>query len=102
MVMIYGDFPFHESVIGAIHQASSREAFTTLAGLIVGTRIPKGHEAIIQAWNDEIFAAGLGSESGLLNVVDVIRAKQKEAERQRPTVATGDVKNGAGDNEAQT
>ena len=43
--------PFHETIIEAISRASSAE-LVALATLIKITKLPKGHDEIITAWND--------------------------------------------------
>ncbi|MFH0928362.1 MAG: hypothetical protein V1821_02705 [bacterium] len=41
--------PFHETIIGAINVASTAEQVTQIHYLLRMTKIPKGHEQIIQA-----------------------------------------------------
>ncbi|MEK7536945.1 MAG: hypothetical protein AAB584_00660 [Patescibacteria group bacterium] len=43
--------PFHESIVDAIRRASYSD-MRCLGKLIQETKIPKGHDAIIAAWND--------------------------------------------------
>lgn len=42
--------PFHESIVEAINDAPDVAALNTLGALILGTKIPKNHDAIIEAW----------------------------------------------------
>ena len=42
--------PFHETIVDVIRDASTVEEFACLAGIIKITKIPKGHDEIIAAW----------------------------------------------------
>lgn len=53
--------PFHEVIVTAICQASSAE-LQCLTTLIKTTKIPKGHDAIITAWNNRRKAMCWGDE----------------------------------------
>jgi hypothetical protein len=71
--------PFHESIVDAIKQAELSFHFQILAQIIKTTKIPKGHDEILAAWERQI------SEAGLNNDLDVIASvlEQKQAEEKK-------------------
>lgn len=66
--------PFHESIVDSIQQVSSHDDMTTLGSLIKGTKIPKGHDAIVEAWNKMIGATGVNDDCD--GVVESILAQK--------------------------
>ncbi len=48
--MDWTDKPFHESIVDAIAEATTPEDFAMLARMIQTTKIPNGHQVIIEAW----------------------------------------------------
>lgn len=76
--------PFHESVVNIINGVGTDKApFTNyemmrvLAVLLKATKIPKGHDQIIEAWKAQSQRFGLNDDLG---VVGSILAQQKTAE----------------------
>ena len=47
--------PFHETIVDAINEASTAQ-MVCLATLIRATKVPKGHDEIITAWNTRLAA----------------------------------------------
>lgn len=78
--------PFHETVVEAIHRASSAE-LGCLALLINATRIPKNHDEIIAAWNRRRESIGWEGENVFDVVTNVLEQKQ-EAEAQATDLAS--------------
>ncbi|MDO8514238.1 MAG: hypothetical protein Q7S50_01710 [bacterium] len=68
--------PFHESIVDTIERAYA-PAFETLAHLIKTTKIPKGHDAIVEAWQRRTKEVGLNSD---LDVTASVKAQKKTAE----------------------
>lgn len=56
--------PFHESVIDFINDTSAddKPGLTRLAVLLMGTVIPKNHEAIAAAWTNKARQHGAGEQ----------------------------------------
>ena len=72
--------PFHESVLEAIATASS-DQLEFLATLIKKTKIPKGHDAIIEAWNKRREGMAWGDED--LGVpADILKQKAQVEEKK--------------------
>jgi hypothetical protein len=67
--------PFHESIVDAINIANGG-AMSTLAALIKSTKIPKGHDEIVDAWNARVFVLGLNDDLGVAD--SVMAQKQPE------------------------
>ncbi len=65
--------PFHESVVDAISVASSAE-LESLATLIKATKIPKGHDEIVDAWKKRAEEMCMGDDLGV--PADVLSQKQ--------------------------
>ena len=73
--------PFHETIVEAIHRAYSIE-LRCLAMLIKETKIPKGHEEIIAAWNQRRQEMAWGNVD--LGVpADLLEQKEEAAEKER-------------------
>ena len=53
--------PFHETIVEAIRRASDTDLLC-LATLIKATKVPKGHNEIISAWNERRKALCWGDE----------------------------------------
>ncbi|MFA6273510.1 MAG: hypothetical protein WC673_03440 [Candidatus Paceibacterota bacterium] len=72
--------PFHETIIDAIHSASSND-LRCLATLIKATKIPKNHDEIIAAWKQQREDVGWDNEE--LGVsADLLEQKQEAAEKE--------------------
>ena len=74
--------PFHETVVEAIQQASSA-GLVCLGTLIRATKIPKGHDEIIAAWNErrKVMHWGdddLGVPASLLEQKEIEIANEKK------------------------
>lgn len=75
--------PFHETIVDAINRAASSAELAVLAPLIKGTKIPKGHDEIIAAWNDRLNLLG-GTRRHDYNVpADLLEQKQEAAEKEK-------------------
>ena len=73
--------PFHETIVEAIRRASSNE-LQCLATLIRETKVPKGHDEIIAAWNQRRQEIAWGDED--LGVpTDLLEQKQEAAEKEK-------------------
>jgi hypothetical protein len=46
--------PFHESVVDAIERASDSSQMNVIGQLLIETKIPKGWDDIVKAWNTKI------------------------------------------------
>ena len=76
-----GKRPFHETIVDAIRRADGHE-FQCLAMLIKATKIPKGHDEIIVAWNQRRQEMVWGDED--LGVpADLLKQKQEAAEKEK-------------------
>jgi hypothetical protein len=79
--------PFHESVVDAINRATIRNELGVLAMLISETKIPKGHDAIVEAWTAKCQELGyndpLDVSDGVLaqKHVEEAKAAEKAAEK---------------------
>ena len=74
--------PFHESIVDAINRASYGD-MRCLGMLISETKIPKGHDEILAAWNFRqkelnVFVPIEGVEAGLLEQKQEAEKKEKE------------------------
>lgn len=78
--------PFHEIVVSAIRQASGPE-LEFLAALIKATKVPKGHDEIIAAWNERRNALYWGTED--LGVPASLRAQAQASTRARASEKQG-------------
>ncbi len=70
--------PFHEAVVDII-RAATLEGLACLAMLIRKTKIPKGHDEIIAAWNHRL--AELGSTLSFGVVASLQEQKQASAKK---------------------
>ncbi len=70
--------PFHETIVDAIYHIDSSVDFAVLAPLIKATKIPKGHDEIIAAWNDRSNLLGHAGKD-LFGVVADLRKQKQEA-----------------------
>lgn len=68
--------PFHESIVGAINAAASAAELSTLGHLITTTKIPKGHDDIVETWNLRAGNLGLNDADGVAD--SVMAQKQPE------------------------
>jgi hypothetical protein len=69
--------PSHESIVDTIKSAHDSKTLAFFGDHIKRTRIPKGHDAIIEAWELQCAEVGLNDDQG---VVDSVRAKQQAEE----------------------
>lgn len=74
--------PFHETIVEAIHRASSGDELQCLAMLIKETKVPKGHEEIIVAWNQRRQEMAWGN-ADLGVPADLLEQKQEAAEKAK-------------------
>jgi len=65
--------PFHESIVDAISTASSAE-LESLATLIKATKIPKGHDEIVEVWKKRTGEMCMGDDLGV--PADILGQKQ--------------------------
>lgn len=77
--------PFHESIVDAINRAEGEGVAVAyaLAELIKGTKIPKGHDAIIEAWSTRVARErrDKGWAYGNLGIPESVKAQKAAAER---------------------
>ncbi|MBI2097598.1 MAG: hypothetical protein HYT46_01540 [Candidatus Vogelbacteria bacterium] len=52
--------PFHETVVEAIARVNSYDELNSIANLIKATKIPKGHDEIVMAWDQRLQGMGCG------------------------------------------
>ena len=75
--------PFHESIIQAIHWASSEELRYCVARIIKMTKIPKGHDEIIEAWNQRRRELNWSDNEDLGVPADLLEQKREAAEKEQ-------------------
>ncbi|OHB14669.1 MAG: hypothetical protein A2431_00470 [Candidatus Zambryskibacteria bacterium RIFOXYC1_FULL_39_10] len=68
--------PFHEAVISMIQQAS-RDELETIGTLLIKTRIPKGHDEIVEAWRARCLEMGWADVSIRYVEEDVLLHKRQ-------------------------
>ncbi len=68
--------PFHESIVDAIRHASGSE-LKCLATLIKSTKVPKGHDEIIEAWNERKL------DDDMCVPADLLAQQQHEGEKHK-------------------
>jgi len=73
--------PFHETIIDAIHSASSND-LRCLATLIKATGVPKNHDEIIVAWKRRREEVGWDNEEFGVSA-DLLEQKQEAAEKEK-------------------
>lgn len=71
--------PFHETIVDALLHLSDEDQLDSMGLLILMTKIPKNHDAIITAWQGALKRFG-GLD--LLGVVDDLLLQKKEAEAE--------------------
>ncbi len=74
-------FPFHESIVGAIRHAFNANEMECLSLLIKKTKIPRGHDEIIAAWNQRARDLLLPIDNAFGVPVD-LQDQKKEAEAE--------------------
>lgn len=67
--------PFHETIVDAIGDAVT---LGSLGDLIVRTKIPKNHDAIIEAWERALEQLEQADEAGIIGVL--LKKKQRAEE----------------------
>lgn len=67
--------PFHDSIVDAINRADAA-AMSVLAQHIKETKVPKGHDAIVEAWTAKVAELGLNDDLGVAD--SVMAQKPKE------------------------
>lgn len=72
--------PFHESIVDAINSASSVGEMIVLGQLIEATKVPKGHQAIIEAWTAKSVAFGIDQQCRVAKSVQLQITDQEPAE----------------------
>jgi hypothetical protein len=75
--------PFHEAIVDILEEASADD-LATLGKLIVRTKIPKGHDEILTAWNTRLIEVLYGEEGTEYRYVatDILEQKKElEAEK---------------------
>lgn len=79
--------PFHESIIDAIQYAGSYDGvrrqteYLCLSRLIKGTRIPKGHDAIIEAWRSRSDRPYVEGDDVV--ILDLLEQKREAEENEK-------------------
>ena len=80
--------PFHESIVDAIHRMDGIPAAMAISALIKETAIPKGHDAIVDAWREEIEKIPCAGNYG---VPGSVLAQKKAAEAKPKSCGGGEV-----------
>jgi hypothetical protein len=70
--------PFHETIVDFIREASGFSEFSNLASFLIDTKIPKNHDAIIDAWTAKV---GKGS-CFYIDVISALEEQKCEAEAE--------------------
>jgi hypothetical protein len=76
--------PFHETIVDAVTEAHPID-LSILAWLTMATKIPKGHDEIIAAWEKREPNAPKGST--IANVLADLREQKQEAEAEAQRIA---------------
>lgn len=80
--------PFHETIVDAIKRAHVIE-LQPLALLIVDTKIPKNHDAILAAWEQRLKEVGWDPKDTSVPAV-LLEQKQEAAEEAKAKERAGD------------
>lgn len=64
--------PFHDSIVDAIQRTQSGLELSRFGLLIKETKIPKGHDDIIDAWNEKAAHFGIND----MDVAESVRAQK--------------------------
>jgi len=76
--------PFHESVVDAIAKAKTPDVLNALGELITDTKIPRGHDAIFEAFRVKAMAfGGMVSEFVMSQTSRSLCEQAKEVEGDR-------------------
>lgn len=102
--------PFHESIVGLINDIGKdkaqrpaavfydefRHRLRAYGRLLLATKIPKGHDEILAAWQTQCQACGLNDDMG---VTDGVKSqKEVEAKKKLEAYAVGKKPPGLADN----
>lgn len=77
--------PFHESIVDTIDNAELHQ-MPLLAQIIKTTKIPKGHDTIIEAWQRCFRGTGINDDLGVS--ASVLEQKQVEEKKAAEKAAT--------------
>lgn len=81
--------PFHEVVVDVINRASTMNEMRLLEELLMEVQIPKGHDAIITAWQDKEGRIGWNLEPLVADLLLQKReAEEKAAKKEQAEKAT--------------
>lgn len=71
--------PFHESIVDALNDADSAADVSILGQkMIMKTKIPKNHDAIVEAWEKACMRVGINDDHSL--VANSVREQQRDEE----------------------
>lgn len=79
MVITITRKPFHASILDALGRCRSRDSLVALGDLIVDTKIPQGHDAILQAFKRKAIDIGIGNAKLYARVIDSLYEQEREA-----------------------
>ena len=79
--------PFHETIVEAIGRASLYDEQYLLGWLIRQTKIPKGHDEIIEAWKKKRMGLGLSPGFDFAVVDDLLEQKKEAAVKKELALA---------------
>lgn len=72
--------PFHKTVIGLINSIDLPAELCHIANFLIATKLPKNHDAVIEAWRQRL--AGSGLDDAQFGVIPFLEEQKREAEEK--------------------